>query len=158
MLRLVSCLLLTLFAAPVLGHGGGLDQCGGHNDRKRGGYHVHNEAEFCACNPEAAQCRSKAEVQVDKAIAAYKKAASQIEIGASKADVMGILGPIQDDLPPDQGKESEGFMQNGKAFEIAYLRSRRRPNAPITDDDFTPFVFEDAKLVCKGWRCANEYL
>lgn len=26
---------------PVLHHGGGLDQCGGHHNRKTGGYHYH---------------------------------------------------------------------------------------------------------------------
>jgi len=27
--------------ADILEHSGGLDQCGGHNDRKNGGYHYH---------------------------------------------------------------------------------------------------------------------
>ena len=40
----------------VMAHGGGLDRCGGHNDRKRGGYHVHNWTSYCACHPEAAEC------------------------------------------------------------------------------------------------------
>ncbi|MBM3957343.1 MAG: YHYH domain-containing protein [Gemmatimonadetes bacterium] len=37
---LVSCLVLSV-AATALAHGGGLDGYGGHNDRKRGGYHFH---------------------------------------------------------------------------------------------------------------------
>ena len=37
-------------------HGGGLDKCGGHNDHKHGGYHVHNRAAYCACNPSADGC------------------------------------------------------------------------------------------------------
>lgn len=43
----------------ILAHGGGLDRCGGHNDRKHGGYHVHNWTTYCGCHPEAAECASK---------------------------------------------------------------------------------------------------
>ena len=39
-------------------HGGGIDRCGGHNDRKSGGYHVHNWTAYCSCNPKAEQCRT----------------------------------------------------------------------------------------------------
>lgn len=40
-------------------HGGGLDSCGGHHDRKRGGYHVHDWQAYCACHTEDAQCESR---------------------------------------------------------------------------------------------------
>lgn len=54
-------LLLQLAAGGSLlrAHGGGLDSCGGHNDRKHGGYHVHNHAAYCRCNPSAADCKSQ---------------------------------------------------------------------------------------------------
>lgn len=42
----------------VTAHGGGLDKCGGHKNKKAGGYHVHNKAKYCACNPRAAECLS----------------------------------------------------------------------------------------------------
>jgi micrococcal nuclease len=49
--------LAVFFGSPPAGaHGGGLDGCGGHNDRKRGGYHVHNHALYCQCYPEADGC------------------------------------------------------------------------------------------------------
>jgi hypothetical protein len=52
-------LLLLLVAATTVAeaHSGGLDRCGGHNDRKRGGYHVHNLARYCGCYPEAESCQ-----------------------------------------------------------------------------------------------------
>jgi len=43
----------------VEGHGGGLDKCGGHHDRKNGGYHVHNWGAYCGCHPETAECSSR---------------------------------------------------------------------------------------------------
>ena len=36
---------------PAFPHSGGTDRCGGHNDSKRGGYHVHNRSKYCACYP-----------------------------------------------------------------------------------------------------------
>ncbi|MCI0723060.1 MAG: YHYH domain-containing protein [Acidobacteria bacterium] len=36
-----SLLALSVLAASVLSHGGGLDSLGCHHDRKRGGYHCH---------------------------------------------------------------------------------------------------------------------
>ena len=45
----VVLLAVCLMSEPVLGHGGGLDRCGGHNNRKSGGYHVHNHALAAAC-------------------------------------------------------------------------------------------------------------
>lgn len=52
--RLCSLALVTLGLATtsLAAHSGGTDRCGGHNDRKRGGYHVHNRAKYCACYPE----------------------------------------------------------------------------------------------------------
>lgn len=55
--------LIVLFAiaAPLLAwpHGGGIDKCGGHKDKKRGGYHVHQIAKYCGCFPTASECKVK---------------------------------------------------------------------------------------------------
>lgn len=45
----------------VFAHGGGTDSCGGHNDRKRGGYHVHNYSKYCACSPDSPECNKGSE-------------------------------------------------------------------------------------------------
>lgn len=50
----LSLLLTTL----ALAHGGRTDRCGGHNDRKHGGYHIHKMGKYCACYPDAAECKS----------------------------------------------------------------------------------------------------
>ena len=55
----VASALATDALGPVVAyaHSGGLDRCGGHRDRKRGGYHVHNLARYCACYPKGEGCR-----------------------------------------------------------------------------------------------------
>jgi len=56
-----SVLLIGVLCLPGVGfaHGGGLDSCGGHHDRKRGGYHVHRIANYCACHPEETVCKER---------------------------------------------------------------------------------------------------
>jgi hypothetical protein len=54
----LACLFACTLAFNVHAHGGGIDKCGGHKDKKKGGYHVHNMAKYCACNPTAAACKA----------------------------------------------------------------------------------------------------
>ena len=59
---ILVCLSLTLlFAQYAQAHSGGTDSCGGHNDRKRGGYHVHNYSKYCACYPDSPECNKGSE-------------------------------------------------------------------------------------------------
>lgn len=52
-------LVLVCGTAAAWAHGGGLDHCGGHHDRKRGGYHVHDWARYRACHPEQGAATSQ---------------------------------------------------------------------------------------------------
>lgn len=54
----LACVVLMGSNRPLLSHGGGLDNCGGHNDRKHGGYHVHDYARYCGCHPDSKSCAS----------------------------------------------------------------------------------------------------
>ena len=69
MRKLIAVVVLLLTSVIAHGHGGGLDNCGGHNDRKKGGYHVHNDAKYCACYPDAPRCQKVAD-EIDRAITA----------------------------------------------------------------------------------------
>lgn len=54
---LLSVFAVLFLATTALAHSGRTNACGGHNDRKRGGYHVHNLAKHCACNPNDIECK-----------------------------------------------------------------------------------------------------
>lgn len=58
-IAVLTCLYGLWMPGQAYAHGGGLDACGGHNDRKRGGYHVHRMANFCACYPEQSVCKEE---------------------------------------------------------------------------------------------------
>ncbi|MDP2167941.1 MAG: YHYH domain-containing protein [Thermodesulfovibrionales bacterium] len=47
----------------VFAHSGRTDSCGGHNDRKRGGYHIHNFSKYCTCYPDEPECKKDGEVK-----------------------------------------------------------------------------------------------
>jgi len=51
-----SVIIFLSFTSIVFAHSGRTDSCGGHNDRKRGGYHVHNYSKYCACYPNDSIC------------------------------------------------------------------------------------------------------
>lgn len=95
-----------------------------------------------------AGCASNA---VNTAIQSYSSQASRIELGQSKEKVLGILLPTQAHLSASQSKSYEEFMQDGKKKEIYFFRSRSFRDGLVTDDEFTPYVFEDGVLVAIGW-------
>ena len=81
----------------------------------------------------------------------YQKVASRISLGDDKSRVLSILEPIQRDLSASAKKQSESFMKDGKRIDIYYMRSGRQPDGLTTDDEFTPYVFENGVLVAIGW-------
>lgn len=58
-MKLFFTLVFLFLSSSAYAHGGGIDKCGGHNDRKKGGYHVHQQAKYCACNPTAKSCSKR---------------------------------------------------------------------------------------------------
>jgi hypothetical protein len=50
-------IFLLLFVSSAFAHSGGTDECGGHIDRKLGGYHVHDHSKYCACYPGSNICK-----------------------------------------------------------------------------------------------------
>lgn len=74
MKRLFFFVVINLFmASSVWAHGGRTDSCGGHNDRKHGGYHIHNYSKYCACNPDAPECRKDVKLSTKKKSAGKEK-------------------------------------------------------------------------------------
>jgi hypothetical protein len=64
MKKLLLLLVIFMFSASMaFAHSGGTNSCGGHNDRKRGGYHVHNYSKHCGCYP--AECVKRSIVEDD---------------------------------------------------------------------------------------------
>jgi hypothetical protein len=88
---------------------------------------------------------------IDKSVRRYSAAASQVQLGDARARVESILNPTQQGLAADESKPAESFVRDGVRTDVLYYRSRRQSDGLTTDDEFTPYVFENGKLVAIGW-------
>jgi hypothetical protein len=91
-------------------------------------------------------------MNIDPCIDKYHAAASQISLGDSKERVCAVLNPTQEGLLSRAKKTPDSFIRDGKKYDILYFRSGRTPDGMTTDDEFTPYVFEDEKLIATGWQ------
>ncbi|MBX7147715.1 DUF3192 domain-containing protein [bacterium] len=91
-------------------------------------------------------------VSISSSISGYNKAKNQVRLGDPKNKVLSILEPTQRSLFKGARKPPESFLdQSGKLTEIYYFRSSRQADGLTTDDEFTPYVFYDDRLVAIGW-------
>ena len=59
MKKIIFVVALLFVASSALAHSGGTDRCGGHNNRKTGGYHVHNYSKYNSCYPPKVEQKEK---------------------------------------------------------------------------------------------------
>ena len=84
-------------------------------------------------------------------IDAYESVKQQVALGQTKQEVLELLQPTQRGLDSRFAKPPETYMQDGKTREIYFFRSRSFNDGIVTDDEFTPYVFEDGALIAIGW-------
>lgn len=88
---------------------------------------------------------------ISRAVNAYQDATQRVRLGDSREEVLRILEPTQAHLKPKLRKASHRFRQGGIEIEIDYFRSSWRADGVTTDDEFTPYIFEDGRLANIGW-------
>ena len=96
----------------------------------------------------ASGCVSKYQLTVDE----YAAAAHRINLGDSKEQVLTILEPTQGRLDNSDRKYPEKYYRYGAFVEIYYFRSGWQDDYLNTDDEYTPYMFKDGKLVAIGWE------
>lgn len=92
-------------------------------------------------------CRSK----FNTIISDYTLKSQEIKLGFTTKQVIDILEPTQKELSVLERKSKEAFTKNGKHVEIYFYRSGWQNDGILTDDEFTPYIFEDGVLVAIGW-------
>jgi len=95
--------------------------------------------------------------RIDRTIKRYNAAVDQIRLGDSRERVVQILSPTQRDLPPENSKASEQYIRDGQIYQIDYYRTARQPDGFTTDDEFTPYLFVNDKLLAIGWQALRSY-
>ena len=77
---------------------------------------------------------------------------NKINRGDYKEQVLAILEPTQRRLSNSDRKYPEKYFKYGVLVEIYYFRSGWQDDRLNTDDEYTPYVFNDGKLVAIGWE------
>ncbi len=87
------------------------------------------------------------------AIDRHNDVSGQVDLGDTKEKVLSIILPTQEGLKvfPHHQKPPEKYMKDGVRVEIYFVRSGNNVDSLTTDDEFTPYVFNDDILVGVGW-------
>jgi len=88
---------------------------------------------------------------IHESIQAHEAVRGQIQLGQNKSEVLAILAPAQGNLETRFAKQPEIYLHEGKTREIFFVRSRSFNDGIVTDDEFTPYVFENETLIAIGW-------
>jgi hypothetical protein len=75
----------------------------------------------------------------------------EVELGDTPAEVRSVLDPGEARLDARTSRPPEVFTKDGKNVQILYYRSGWVSDGLSTDDEFTPYIFEDGRLVAIGW-------
>ena len=81
----------------------------------------------------------------------YIAAAPNVSLGMSKAEVTELLEASQSRLKNTEIKQPDMYTKEGVLVEILYFRSGWQSDGLTTDDEFTPYIFNDGELVAVGW-------
>ncbi len=81
----------------------------------------------------------------------YVVAAPKVSLGMTKVQVIETLQPSQVRLGNTEIKQPDMYTKDGVLVEILYFRSGWQQDGLTTDDEFTPYLFNDGKLVAVGW-------
>ncbi len=88
-----------------------------------------------------------------QSIARYYEIAPLISLGDSRDTVLQMLKPTEREWDPTiKRRQPEQYSSGGKAIYVYYARSAVFNDGITTDDEFTPYVFEDDELVAIGWE------
>lgn len=87
-----------------------------------------------------------------RSVEAYEEAAQEVRIGDRKEAVLARLEPSQRHLKDKLRREPHRYERDGSEIEIYYFRSDWLEDGLITDDEFTPYIFKDGRLIHIGWR------
>lgn len=87
-----------------------------------------------------------------RAVQDYREAAAAVEVGDSKEEVLALLEPTQSHLKSALRREPHRYRRGRSQIEIYYFRSGWVEDGLVTDDEFTPYIFQDGRLVTVGWR------
>jgi len=99
-----------------------------------------------------AMCLASCATSLNRSIDAHLSAAKQIQVGDSKERVLSILEPTRCKQKSTCYKTPDIYRdEKNRLVEIYFYRCLWSGDSTITDDEWTPYMFVEGKLVSIGW-------
>jgi hypothetical protein len=92
------------------------------------------------------------QIRMESTVGDYMASAQAVKLGMDKQQVSEILEPSQQRLKNQERKQPGKYIENGAEIEIVYFRSGWQSDGIMTDDEYTPYVFNNNRLVAIGWE------
>lgn len=86
---------------------------------------------------------------------AHRKAATQVYIGMPISEFTMVMAETNAQTRPEAVRTPAAYTSNGVIYEIHYIRSGWVSDNMTTDDEYTPYLFQDATLIGYGWAAVG---
>jgi hypothetical protein len=92
------------------------------------------------------------EVLIREEIKKYDVIKSEISLGDTKNKVVGLINNYHKSFHESFRRDSESYIkENGVVVDIHYALTNHYRDGLISDDEYTPYIFNNNKLVGIGW-------
>ena len=88
---------------------------------------------------------------IENSISNFRDVKENVDLGDSKQKFLETVYSSQLDLDSRSKKDPERYIKDGVKVEIYFMRSSFISDDLLTDDEFTPYLFNDEILVGIGW-------
>ena len=86
---------------------------------------------------------------------AFEEAVTNVYIGMTKAEFESVMHEVNEKTKTRAKRRSEAYQRAGSLYEISYVRSGWVADGAMTDDEYTPYLFQDGVLVGFGWAAVG---
>ena len=86
---------------------------------------------------------------------AYDDAVQNVYVGMDKREFDIAMREVNDKTRRKHRRRSEAYQHNGMLYEIVYIRSSNVNDDANTDDEYTPYLFQDGTLIGYGWAAVG---
>ena len=82
---------------------------------------------------------------------AHAKAANDVYIGMSQYEFIQVMTPVTAKTQSQSMRSPKRYSKNGNQYEVRYMRSGWLSDGRSTDDEYTPYLFQNGTLIASGW-------
>jgi len=86
---------------------------------------------------------------------AYDDAVQNVYVGMDKRAFDFAMREVNEKTRRKHRRRSEAYQNNGMLYEVVYIRSSNVSDGANTDDEYTPYLFQDGTLIGYGWAAVG---